>query len=428
MNLSLRTGRRTLCGALLGSVLVLLSACSNNGGSLSGGSAASPGSSLRRGSGPGELATAGRTVTVGVNPQNSVLDAATQTLYVESDPENNTDGMVTVLNASTCSRLRASGCVSSTPSVPVGNGPVSIAVNQLTDTVYVVNSNSNTVSVINGAACNARNISGCSHRPPAVAVGNNPVDVAVNQATDTVYVANWGNGTGTTVSVIDGRTCNGQVTSGCGQRHATVTIGTGPAGVIVDQSTDTVYAGTIAPDGAEAVSVIDGAACNGARTSGCRHKPTSVPVGTGSASYNVAFAVDQTTKTLYVANWASNTLSMIDTATCNGTTTSSCQQAPPIARVGRGPDGIALDFATHTVYVANVTDDTISVLDAATCNATASAGCGARPSKSLRTGHSPRWVTVDQDTDTVYVTNGDDYTASILNGATCNATSASGCN
>jgi DNA-binding beta-propeller fold protein YncE len=366
-------------------------------------------------------------VVVGVNPQNAALDQATQTLYVESDPENS-DGIVTVLSASTCNRVRASGCVSSTPSAPVGNGPVAIALDQATDTIYVANSNSNTVSVINGATCNAQRTSGCSHPPPAVRVGNNPVDVAVNQATDTVYVANWGNGAGTTVSVIDGQTCNGQVTSGCGQIPATMTIGTGPAGVVVDQSTDTIYAGTVAPNGAEAVSVIDGAACNATTTSGCRRRPPTVTVGTGSVNYNVAFAIDQATQTLYVANWAGNTLSMIDTARCNGTTTSGCAQAPHAARVGRGPDGVALNLATHTIYVASVTDNTVSVLNAATCNATVSSGCGTRPSRSLRTGHSPRWITVDQATDTLYVTNGDDYTASVLNGATCNATVTSGCN
>jgi YVTN family beta-propeller protein len=128
-----------------------------------------------------------------------------------------------------------------------------------------------------------------------------------------------------------------------------------------------------------------------------------------------------------VANWADNTLSMIGTATCNAAVTSGCAETPPTARVGRGPDGVALDFATRTLYVANVTDDTISVLDAATCNATVSTGCGTGPSRSLRTGRSPRWVTVDQVNDTLYVTNGDDYTASVLSGATCNASVASGC-
>ena len=92
---------------------------------------------------------------MGVNPQNTVLDPATHTLYAHERPENNTDGSVSVLNASTCNALQASGCVSTTPSVQVGNGPVAIAVDQATDTIYVVNSNSNTVSVINGATCNA---------------------------------------------------------------------------------------------------------------------------------------------------------------------------------------------------------------------------------------------------------------------------------
>ena len=417
MNLPPRAVRRALCGLLLGPLVVLLGACGPSGSGAAAGSATNS-----KPSGPHS-----RTVPVGVNPQNSALDQATQTLYVVSDPEDNTHGTVTVLNALTCNLLRASGCASTAPSVAVADGPVAIAVDQITDTIYVVNSDSNTVSVINGATCNARDISGCGHLPPVVRVGNNPVDVAVNQETDTAYVANWGNGTGTTVSVIDGSSCNGRVASGCGQLPAAVTIGTGPAGVVVDQSTDTVYAATVGAGGAESVAVIDGATCNASTTSGCGHRPESVPTGTGSVNYNVAFAVDQATHTLYVASWGGNTLSMIDTATCNGAVTSGCAETPPTARVGRGPDGVALNSATHSLYVANVTDDTISMLNAATCNATVSSGCGPGPSRSLRTGRSPRWVTVDQVTDTLYVTNGDDYTASVLSGARCNASVASGC-
>jgi YVTN family beta-propeller protein len=119
---------------------------------------------------------------------------------------------------------------------------------------------------------------------------------------------------------------------------------------------------------------------------------------------------------------------MIDTASCNATVTSGCAQTPHVVRVGRGPDGIAVNPATQTVYVANVTDDTVSVLHAATCNATVSSGCSMPHPQLLPTGKSPRWVTVDQTTDTVYVPNGDDGTASVLNGATCNATVTSGCN
>jgi YVTN family beta-propeller protein len=423
MSVSRDTARRAIIGALAGSLLVLLAACSSaGGGGTTAASSATGGGATSASSPP----THARTFSVGVNPENSVLDPLTHTLYVESDPENG-NGTVTVLNASTCDSLRASGCGRNVPNAPVGAGPVGIAVDQATDTIYVVNSNSNTVSVIDGATCNAQHASGCTHVPPAVAVGSYPVDVQVDQATDTVYVANWGNGNGTTVSVINGKTCNGQVTTSCNRAPAHVTVGTGPAGVLIDQATDTVYTATVAPDGAEAVSVLDGATCNATTTAGCGRKQPSVALGQGSDDYNVALAMDGANGTLYVANWGSNTLSMIDAATCNAKVTSGCATAPPVVRVGRGPDGVAVNLATHTVYVANVTDDTVSVLDAATCNAADSSGCRPSHSRLLRTGKSPHWVTVDPVTDTVYIPNGDDGTESVLNGATCNATVVSGC-
>ena len=68
--------------------------------------------------------------------------------------------------------------------------------------------------------------------------------MAVDETTDTIYVANDGSGT---VSVIDGAT--NTVT-------ATVAVGTDPIGVAVDETTDTIYA---ANDGSGTVSVIDGA-------------------------------------------------------------------------------------------------------------------------------------------------------------------------
>jgi DNA-binding beta-propeller fold protein YncE len=416
MNLSLRTARRALCGAFLGFLLVLLGACGNNG-------SGTPGSGVSTAK-ASELKS--RTVNLGVNPQNTVLDPATHTLYAISDPENNAVGTVSVLNTSKCNALHASGCTTTAPSVQVGKGPVAIALDQGTDTIYVVNSSSNTVSVISGATCDALNTSGCSRTPPAVKAGNNPVDVTVDQATGTVYVADWGNGAGTTVSVIDGRTCDATITSGCEQIRATIKIGAAPAGVVADQSNDTVYAATVAPNGTEAVSVIDGSTCNATTRSGCDRKPPSVTVGRGSANYNVAFAIDQAAGTLYVANWTDDTLSMIDKVTCNATVTSGCAQTPRVARVGSGPDGVALNAVTHTLYVSNVSDDTVSVLDAAICNATVTTGCDRRPAR-LRTGASPRWVTVDQATDTVYVPNGDDDTMSVLNGAMCSATVTSGC-
>ena len=54
------------------------------------------------------------------------------------------------------------------------------------------------VSVINGATCNGTDHTGCRHTPPKVAVGNYPSAIAADPATATAYVTNGDN----TVSVI----------------------------------------------------------------------------------------------------------------------------------------------------------------------------------------------------------------------------------
>ncbi len=87
----------------------------------------------------------------------------------------------------------------------VGTYPAGIAVNPATNTIYVTNHDSNTVSVINGA--NNTVIA-------AIPVGNHPMAIGVNPMTNTVYVGNYGE---TTVSVISGVT--NAVT-------ATLTVGT----------------------------------------------------------------------------------------------------------------------------------------------------------------------------------------------------------
>ena len=85
----------------------------------------------------------------------------------------------------------------------VDRGPIDVAVDTVTDTVYIADVTSAAVSVLDGAACNAHRSSGC-HRPvPEQAVGSGPDVVAVNPATDTVYVGQ-GPGVGT-MSIFKGR-------------------------------------------------------------------------------------------------------------------------------------------------------------------------------------------------------------------------------
>jgi DNA-binding beta-propeller fold protein YncE len=83
-----------------------------------------------------------------------------------------------------------------------------------------------------------------------------------------------------------------------------------------------------------------------------------------------------------------------------------CGQTPPTVTVGFGPLGIAFNPAYRAVVVTNIEDTSVSVIDAAACNAVVSFGCRFNQPK-LAVGRAPSAVTVDPWAGTVYVSNGD---------------------
>jgi DNA-binding beta-propeller fold protein YncE len=106
-------------------------------------------------------------------------------------------------------------------SAPVGDGPSVAALDAATHTLYVADGNNangpnaggDTVSVIDARHCSAQDVSRCMGPWPTITVGNLPAGVAVDVKTDTVYVTDFGDNT---VSVFNGATCNALDTSGCG--------------------------------------------------------------------------------------------------------------------------------------------------------------------------------------------------------------------
>ena len=92
----------------------------------------------------------------------------------------------------------------------------------------------------------------------------------MNEATSSVYVTNLGS---TTVSVIDAKSCNATEISGCGRRLATINVGQTPGGIALDPGTDTIY---VTGESSDDVSVIDGKTCNARVRSGCRQTPLRV--------------------------------------------------------------------------------------------------------------------------------------------------------
>ena len=72
------------------------------------------------------------------------------------------------------------GATNSTTTVSVGTDPYAVAVNPVTNKIYVANNRSNNVTVIDGA----------TNSTTTVSVGTGPVSVAVNPVTNKIYVAN----------------------------------------------------------------------------------------------------------------------------------------------------------------------------------------------------------------------------------------------
>jgi len=247
---------------------------------------------------------------------------------------------------------------------PVGKRPQTIAVDEATNTVYVANRDSNTVSVINGAVCNATNTLGCSGGHwRTVSVGDSPLGLALNPANHTLYVTNSHDDS---VSVINASTCNGTTTSGCNQRPPTISVGSFPAwGIGVDPGTNTVFAGNLND---LTVSVINGATCNGTNRSGCGQVPPAVIVGAfpstaGNGSHILAqtVLVDPATHKVYIPTLGDGDVAVIDGSVCTGSNTSHCQASIVSLRMGGHVAIAGLDDSSGTVYVSNNADGTVSL-------------------------------------------------------------------
>ena len=279
-------------------------------------------------------------------PGALAADPAVHTTYVTSGSST-----VSMIDTSTCNAYHLSGCAATPPTVTVGSHPSAIAVDSQAHTVYVANAgtgSTGSVSVINAGSCNATDPAGCGTPATLHVRGGHPDGITVDAATGTIYVATITskgpdlisvfNATnvilntvpfgGDSVYVINGATCDAANTTGCGQTPATVTAGSNPWGIAVDQATDTIYTANIA-DGEHpgTVSVINGASRNGLDHAGCGQTPASVAAGVGS----VGVAIDPATDTVYVANIQDASRSVIDGATCNGSDTAGyCQHVRAI--------------------------------------------------------------------------------------------------
>lgn len=294
--------------------------------------------------------------------------------------------------------------------ISVGLSPGAIAIDQDDDTIYIANSDSDTVSIVRGSDYEVVD---------TIAVGDRPCDLAVDSDDDTLYVANHGGGT---LSVIEGRSVDDS---------ETIALGLYPCGVGVNQGDDTVY---VLNSNDSGMSVINGRSLDDSVTISVGHWPQGV-------------AVDQTDDTVYVTNYW-GTLSVLngrwldDSVTIGGfndpifwvavNDTDDTVYVPNSGGTlsvinGRalddsslingfgGQGGIAVNQVDGRVYVANWQDDPgddpgiVSVIDGRT---------GSGIDDTIAVGGNPAAVARSVTTGVVYVSSLADNTVSVISDVT----------
>ncbi|MEI8129950.1 MAG: DUF2341 domain-containing protein [bacterium] len=292
-------------------------------------------------------------IPVGNNPYQIspvVTVGGTKYVYVA----NQGDGTVSVI------RLSDSTVVST---ITVGSEPYGIASATVSGVVYlyVANTGSKSVSVIDTSTNTVA---------ATVTVGLNPY-YATTVGTN-VYVTN---GLSNTVSVIDANT---------NTLESTVEVGSYPRGIKAHGTN--VYVANYGDinnnyGGNNTISVID---ANPASPTFNQVTATIVSPGGSAGPRGVTMHTDATLgDKVYVSNFRSDTVSVIDVNPAHGNTYNKIVQT---IAVGKGPRGMTI-FGDY-VYVENFDDGTISIIDT-----TASGGLGALIGSIDPAGHSPSGIT-----------------------------------
>jgi YVTN family beta-propeller protein len=295
-------------------------------------------------------------VPVGPYPTGIAYDAINGQLYVA---ETGTD-QVSVINGSTNTLVGK---------VTVGAAPIGIAFDSANGDIYVADLYSGTVSVINGST---------NAVIATVLVGGGPDAVAFDSSNGNVYVVNTRS---FTVSVISDST-NTVV--------ANVAVGSWPVGVAFDPANGDIYVANTGPalGSPGNVSVISGS-------------NNSVIATVRVGDDPVAIAFDSANGDLYVTTDDSNSVSVI-----SGSTNKLVRIVPEDS----GPIGVGYDPADEDIYVANFFYGTVSVISGATNMVFATVHIGG----TLGSGYAPFGVAFDPANGDVYVANQDLMAVSVI--------------
>jgi DNA-binding beta-propeller fold protein YncE len=289
------------------------------------------------------------TIATGPNPFAMAVNTVTNTIYI-----TNSSGVTAVDEATNAATA-----------IPFGPSPGPIAVNTATNKIYVGTGN-NSVTVLDGL----------THASSTVNVGGNPESIAVNSATNKVYVATSsfdGSDDYSSVVVIDGAT----------NATTTITEGIVYGPVAVNPLSNTVYVcGNIL--GGEATVIIG--ATNVSSSVGANTSPGSNGSALGGQiAYSPdAIVVNTQTNEVYIGNQNPSDVALIDGST----------NAVTDVGVSEGVVAMALNMVTNKIYCTTQGTTGVMVIDGATNAAIL-----------VESGSNSEGIAVNPVTDKVYVAN-----------------------
>lgn len=301
------------------------------------------------------------TVRVGKAPRGMAVNPLTNKIYVA------VDGSITVMDGTT-------NATKDIPDATTGASasPFAVAVNPVTNRVYAANLFQDTVTVVDGST---------DEVIATVPTGRSPTALAVNPTTNRIYVAN---DDGNTITVIDGAT---------DRDVATIPVGPNPDSVAVNPVTNKVYVGNenFVGGGPGNVMVIDG-----------RTNKAVATLNKGPMPFGIA--VNSKTNKVYVVGsylGASGAIAVID-----GTTGSTSRISLPSLGLLTTASAVAVNPVSNKIYAASDNYDTVFVVDGSTGDVVA----------TIDAGPTPHAVAVDPVTDKIYVANYDSNTVTVIDG------------
>jgi YVTN family beta-propeller protein len=216
------------------------------------------------------------TIKVGENPSEVIVDAIegklNSLIFVANDGSNN----VSVINGLTNKLMY---------NITVGDGPASLAIDSVVDRLYVANSDSNTVNVIDYFTAK---VGGFRDKMISnITVGTFPSSLGLNPNTNRLYVANKLSNTVSVIDVISNRLITN------------VEVGKLPSSIGINTETNTTY---VANYGSNTISIIKGKN-NTAST-------TVYDIPSGRLPFDIEVVPEN--NIAYVTNLGSATISEID--------------------------------------------------------------------------------------------------------------------